>query len=329
MPVHLTSARDAKGECVAELARAVAAAEDAGESVPAVAVGIGRRPEDGFVVAIRTESPNGRVGQAVAELLERRGRDVDVRVIGPVRALETPPFRQRLRPLVPGASVSLEEGGTGTIGGFVRHAGSDAVEILSNNHVLADENRGAPGAVVIQPGVVDGGTAAEDRVGALASFVPIDLTGTNLVDCAVATVDDGIGWSLATFDIYGGLTAVLDVSEQFPTVAKSGRTSGHTVGTVTAIELDNVMVGYDSGVVRFDDQIEVAGTEDASFSAAGDSGSLVVTTEGGASGAAAVGLLFAGSETGGPSGHGLTYVNRVTAVIAALDVDLIFTSGGE
>jgi hypothetical protein len=326
--MQLTSAREAKLEWAAELARAAAAAQAEGEPVPAVAVGIGLGA-DGFVVAIRSESASGRVGQAVADLVERRGEDVDARVIGPVRAFETLPFRQRLRPLVPGASVSLAEGGTGTIAGFVRIGGSDAVQMLSNNHVLADENRATPGADVIQPGVVDGGTVANDTVGALTTFVPIDLGGTNLVDCAIATIDELVGWSLATFDVYGGLTGVLEIGEEFPTVAKFGRTSGHTIGAVTAIELDNVLVGYDSGVVRFDDQIEVAGTEDGPFSSPGDSGSLVVTDVADASGAAAVGLLFAGSETGGPSGHGLTYVNPISAVLAALDVELVLTVEGK
>jgi hypothetical protein len=326
--MQLTSAREAKLEWATELARAAAAAQAEGEPVPAVAVGIGLGA-DGFVVAIRSESASGRVGQTVADLVERRGEDVDARVIGPVRAFETLPFRQRLRPLVPGASVSLAEGGTGTIAGFVRTGGSDAVQMLSNNHVLADENRATPGADVIQPGVVDGGTVANDTVGALTTFVPIDLGGTNLVDCAIATIDELVGWSLATFDVYGGLTGVLEIGEEFPAVAKFGRTSGHTIGAVTAIELDNVLVGYDSGVVRFDDQIEVAGTEDGPFSSPGDSGSLVVTDVADASGAAAVGLLFAGSETGGPSGHGLTYVNPIAAVLAALDVELVLTVEGE
>jgi hypothetical protein len=115
---------------------------------------------------------------------------------------------------------------------------------------------------------------------------------------------------------------VFELADDFPAVAKFGRTTGHTVGTVTAFELDNVRVQYDVGVVRFDGQIEVAGTEDASFSAPGDSGSLVVTATTDESGAAAVGLLFAGSQTGGPSGLGLTYVNPIVAVLAALEVEL-------
>jgi hypothetical protein len=324
----LTSARSAKLEWATELARVATAAQDAGEPVPAVAVGIGLGG-DGFVVAIRSESAAGRIGQAVAELVERRGEEVDARVIGPVRAFETLPFRQRLRPLVPGASVSLAEGGTGTISTFVRRVGSEAILMLSNNHVLADENRATLEAPVIQPGVVDGGTVDDDTVGALSMFVPIDLTGTNVVDCAMATIDDAAGWSLATFDVYGGLTGVLEIGEDFPTVAKFGRTSGHTIGAVTAIELDNVLVGYDSGAVRFDNQIEVAGGEDGPFSSPGDSGSLVVTDVVDASGASAVGLLFAGSETGGPNGHGLTYVNPIAAVLAALEVELVHSDESE
>jgi hypothetical protein len=321
------SARQAKRECAAELALALVAAEDAGETSPAVAVGVGVSPDGGFLVAIRSESPAGRIAQVVSELVDARAYQVDARVIGPVRKLETPPFRGRRRPLVPGASVSLETGGTGTIATVVRGPGAETLELLSNNHVLADENRASAGAAVLQPGLVDGGTAIVDRVGALTSFVPIDVEGVNVVDCAVAAIDDEIDWSFATFELYGGLTRVFELADDFPAVAKFGRTTGHTVGTVTAFELDNVRVQYDTGVVRFDGQIEVAGTEEASFSAPGDSGSLVVTAPTDESGAAAVGLLFAGSQSGGPSGHGLTYVNPIVAVLAALDVELVVEAG--
>jgi hypothetical protein len=321
------SARQAKRECAAELALALVAAEDAGETSPSVAVGVGVSPDGGFLVAIRSESPAGRIAQVVSELVDARAYQVDARVIGPVRKLETPPFRGRRRPLVPGASVSLETGGTGTIATVVRGPGAETLELLSNNHVLADENRASAGAAVLQPGLVDGGTAIVDRVGALTSFVPIDVEGVNVVDCAVAAIDDEIDWSFATFELYGGLTRVFELADDFPAVAKFGRTTGHTVGTVTAFELDNVRVQYDTGVVRFDGQIEVAGTEEASFSAPGDSGSLVVTAPTDESGAAAVGLLFAGSQSGGPSGHGLTYVNPIVAVLAALDVELVVEAG--
>src|SRR4051812_33356619 len=97
----LTSARDAKLEVGAELARAVAEVQEGGEPSPTVAVGVGVRPGEGFVVAIRSESATGRIVETLTDLVARRGRDVDARVIGQVRAFETSPFRQRLRPLVP------------------------------------------------------------------------------------------------------------------------------------------------------------------------------------------------------------------------------------
>jgi hypothetical protein len=328
MHVDRTSAREAKVESGAEFGRAATEAESAGEVVPAVAVGIGMLSPGDFTLAIRSEDRTGRVGRAIAAWMERLGGDVDARVIGPVRKLELPPFRRRLRPLVPGASVSLVDRGTGTIGSFVRGTGSEDVWILSNNHVLADENRAPAAAPVIQPGATDGGEAEPDRIGSVASFVPIDVAGVNLVDCAVATVDAGIDWSLATFAAHGGLTGVHEVGDEFPAVVKFGRTSGLTVGTVTAIEMDNLRVNYDVGVLRFDDQIEVASTIDGPFSAPGDSGSLVIAPDRQESRAAAVGLLFAGSQTGGPGGHGLTYMNPIASVLSALDVELVLDSAG-
>ena len=56
----------------------------------------------------------------------------------------------------------------GTIGAFIQLDGVTAV--LSNNHVLANENRGALGDAVYQPGPADGGTAGE-QVAILSKFV--------------------------------------------------------------------------------------------------------------------------------------------------------------
>ena len=100
---------------------------------------------------------------------------------------------------------------------------------------------------------------------------------------------------------------------------KIGRTTGHTTGRVTAFELDNVIVRYDTGTLRFDDQIEIEGTADVAFSAGGDSGSLVFTS--GARGA--LGLLFAGSDQGGTNGQGLTYCNPLTTVLRRLRASLV------
>ena len=38
-----------------------------------------------------------------------------------------------------------------------------------------------------------------------------------------------------------------------------GRTTGHTRGRITAVEVDGVAVQYDDAVHRFDDQVEIEG----------------------------------------------------------------------
>ena len=154
------------------------------------------------------------------------------------------------------------------------------------------------------------------RVGTLAAWVDLDQHRTALVDCAIALLDDQevdpeypVGRITTTAVALGG--------EQ---VAKIGRTTSVTRGRVTAIELDNVVVGYgdDMGEISFDNQIEVESTGTGPFSRGGDSGSLVYRADG-----VALGLLFAGSESGGENGTGLTYINPIDAVLDALGVTLV------
>jgi hypothetical protein len=59
-------------------------------------------------------------------------------------------------------------------------------------------------------------------------------------------------------------------------VHKVGRTTGVRHGRVTAFELDGVAVEHDIGVIAFDNQVEIEGAGNRSFSDAGDSGSLIV-----------------------------------------------------
>ncbi|NNH24727.1 chymotrypsin family serine protease, partial [Pseudokineococcus marinus] len=223
-------------------------------------------------------------------------------------------LQQRERPLRPGLSVAQRAVTAGTVGGFVARPGDPARYLLSNNHVLADSDRAAPGSAVLQPGSADGGTAA-DAVGRLAVAVPLQLDGPNVVDAALAVLDDDVEID-PTYPV--GAVTTTSAADDGLVVEKVGRTTGLTRGAVTAIELDGVAVSYPSGVVTFDDQVEVTGA-DGAFSAGGDSGSLVydpVTRT-------AVGLLFAGSERGGPGGAGLTFCNPVDAVLEALGVQLL------
>jgi hypothetical protein len=83
--------------------------------------------------------------------------------------------------------------------------------------------------------------------------------------------------------------------------------------------MDNVLIEYDLGTLRFDQQIEIEGADDVAFSAGGDSGSVVVDDTG-----RAVALLFAGGDQGGENGKGLTYANPLRPVLEAMKADLMF-----
>jgi hypothetical protein len=92
---------------------------------------------------------------------------------------------------------------------------------------------------------------------------------------------------------------------------KYGRTTGLTKGRVDAINA-TVDVGYSTGVARFTGQIII---RPGSFSAGGDSGSLIVSNERGSEKKKPVGLLFAGSSF-------FTVANPIGLVLEAFDPDI-------
>jgi hypothetical protein len=89
-----------------------------------------------------------------------------------------------------------------------------------------------------------------------------------------------------------------------------GRTTSYTVGQVKSPDTD-VTVGYETGNYTFYEQIIIVGSGRQPFSAAGDSGSLILQRGTNR----AVGLLFAGSST-----H--TIANHIGDVLQALKVTL-------
>lgn len=230
------------------------------------------------------------------------------------------------RPLSPGLSIGHKNVSAGTLGGFV-DIGGGRIGILSNNHVLADVNRGAAGDAVLQPARRDGGTLA-DMCGALHSFVPLDGApgAINMVDCAICAICDGIAPSWALLAELAGMAvpAPVGAAQEDPFVGdalyKIGRTTGLTRGEVFAIEVDNYIVNMGTTMrpffCRFDNQIQVY-SPDSDFARPGDSGSLVIDDEGHVQG-----LLFAGSTSGGPNGHALATVNPIREVLSQLNARL-------
>jgi hypothetical protein len=261
----------------------------------------------------------------LAGLDDAAREEVDVRVIGPVRPLTSlidwspAELQRRVRPLRPGLSIGHPDVTAGTLGGFVRRPGTDGLLVLSNNHVLADSDAAAVGDPALQPGIADGGTAA-DRIGTLSAFVRLSADPGNLVDAAVAVLDPGVGASPAAYPggALLGAVAAIDVVDPDELVEKVGRTSGHTRGRITAVEVDGVGVQYDGTVHTFDDQVEIEGLTGA-FSAGGDSGSVVWRSRD----RAPLGLLFAGSTEGGSAGGGVTFANPLATVLRLLGVEWV------
>ena len=321
--MELGSARELKAKVLSGLTGPVRASAQAEPTT--VAIGVLPRPR-GFGLAVRVSSADALQMPSLEDVVTRWHAETDVRVVGRVRAATVAgsgrtvaaatAAGRRDRPMRPGTSVAHPDVTAGTLGAFVRDA-DGRVLLLSNNHVLADTDRAAVGDPVLSPGPADGGRPDTDRVATLTSFERLSADG-NRLDLALAAVDDPAlvgGNSVPEGTLAGVVEEVLDGVE----VAKVGRTTGHTVGEITAVELDGVTVDYGRGdVFSFDDCVEVEG-DGRSFSDGGDSGSLVYVRDG----LQVVGLLFAGSTTGGDGGTGLTYCNPAAVALRTAAVTLL------
>jgi hypothetical protein len=322
-------------EAAGDFSLGVARAASPSSAVPSYALGVsaGRKKND-YRLAVRIQHRTLMGSELVTAIRDAARGEADVRYIGRVTAgakkkakklaAAKPWYRSRQRPLSIGAScgyLRVDLIMAGTLGCFVRRKSGGPAMILSNNHVLADEGRYPKGGPIVQPGALDGGRLASDRVAELTSFVKFrKVPKVNYVDAAVAAIDAGVDGEPSKLrgvgTLLGPAPAPLDIRED---VHKVGRTTGARQGRVTAIELDGVSVEYDTGVFVFDNQIEIEGAGNRSFSDAGDSGSLVVDAE--LRGAA---LLFAGSEQGGSNDRGLTYANPLRAVLSRMRLELLF-----
>jgi hypothetical protein len=282
-----------------------------------------KRASKGYCLAVRLQDHALEKSPLVEEIARRARGEVDVRYVGQIwaRPASAPWYRARNRPLLIGSSVGFVLSDlvmAGTLGCFVRKGRSRDLYILSNNHVLADENQYKRGGEIAQPGTLDGGRAPADTVARLSGFARLDPGGINFVDAAIARLEPGIEANVARLTGLGTLAGAIERPlEVGDSVAKVGRTTGVRRGRVTAVELDGVTVTYDLGVVTFDNQVEIEGAGAQAFSGPGDSGSLIVDED-----RRAAALLFAGGDHGGSNGKGLTYANPIEAVLSALKVEL-------
>ena len=216
-----------------------------------------------------------------------------------------PIYHRKVRPAMGGLSIGHYAITAGTLGCLVKR-GTDTL-ILSNNHVLANENRGVQGDPILQPGKFDGGKEDKDVIAQLESFVKVEAEETNTVDAALGLPYDVRDVTPEILNI-GRLrgTRAADLDEK---VMKSGRTTRVTNGVVQDISA-TLRVGYATGSFLFTDQMIIRGDKGA-FSAGGDSGALIADYQGNA-----VGLLFAGSPF-------FTVANKIENVQTALKVKVL------
>lgn len=280
-----------------------------------VGVGIGERVQNGrytgvlalkFLVRVKYGDDQLTPSDRLPESIE--GLPTDVEEVGSFRPFRTQDPQTMLRPSPPGCSVGFEDqlAMAGTFGALVRRGARRF--ILSNNHVLANENELAIGAPTFQPGFLDAGIPpSTSPIGTLSAFVEL-RSSDNLVDCAISEVSD---LTLVTNSIMriGVPVGVTQAQNNMP-VHKFGRTTRYRAGFIDTTMMD-VSVDYRTGTFTFRDQIIIKGVNGEAFSDDGDSGALVVERNT----SRAVGLLFAGS-----SSH--TIANHISDVFRALNVSL-------
>lgn len=192
----------------------------------------------------------------------------------------------------------------GTLGSLVSKGGAQYV--LSNYHVLeADIVAGGnsrvatAGDAVVQPGLIDVGcnAATAQNVATLSGIK--SLPGSN-VDAAIAQVVSGqVRTDGAILEI-GTIRAATVAASIGQAVKKSGRTTGLTRSSVSglnatiSVAYENECAGGSAFTKTFTGQIVIR-NKGSRFLNSGDSGSLMV--EDVATGARAVGLLFAGGSS--------------------------------
>lgn len=299
----------------------------------------GKQLGDLCVIAMVSQKiPQAGLDPSALVPAEVDGISTDVIQVGFLRAQQE--RNDRWRPALGGVSLGHYKITAGTLGVVVRDRTTGTRLILSNNHVLANNNQGQQGDPILQPGAVDGGREEKDTFATLERFYPIrfnhgpvdcsaaetyvrfgnamakllgskhrvqafwsDPQATNQVDAAIARpVNDRevLDEILEIGAISGILPAMLSMR-----VRKSGRTTGLTTGQIMVLDA-TVTIDYGDRSARFENQIVTT-----AMSQPGDSGSLLVAGES----MQAVGLLFAGSDQA-------TLHNPIQAVLDCLDVTL-------
>jgi len=180
--------------------------------------------------------------------------------------------------------------------------------ILSNNHVLANENMAKIGDAIWQPGRYDGG-GKNDEVAKLTEFVPVNNRKPNKVDIAIAEITVDYDPAIYQIGVPKEPRYDLQVREY---LQYSGRTLGYKKAKIIALDA-YTEVEYDLGLTEWEGQIIVGRCDDGSPSSeGGTSGSLWLDMD-----KRPAGVLYAGSEE-------VTCINPIKAIQEALKTKIHF-----
>lgn len=195
---------------------------------------------------------------------------------------------------------------SGTLGSLIQDTNGTQY-ILSNNHVVGLADRAVAGDDISQPGMIDANCQVTTVVADFTTAVPL----TQNVDAAIAQLRTGQMNATGAIEDIGTISSAVRSPAVGLAVQKSGRTTGHTTGSISSIST-TVSIRYPKscgsggGTARtFTNQVVVT---PGTFSAGGDSGSLILTND---ANKQPVALLFAGSSSstiGNPIGEVLTKV---------------------
>ncbi len=278
------------------------------KALPAIALGIApptRKRE--FRIAVRPRSRRDLAG--LHEYIDdRTAGEMEIRVTGAILAAAGAVA------LGLGASISRAEGRcrTGSLGFFARRNGDGSLGFVSNNHILAAEDAGRDGDLIVFPGKADRHLADPTGIARLDGNYPRLQVGGARVDCAFALFFDETDVMQPSFG--KPVVAMSNLA-----VTKNGRSTGQTHGCVSAFSLDRCRVDYAFGFTTFQGQIEIESLDARPFASGGDSGSLILTEDG-----HPVGLLHSVSAAGGRiNNSGLTFANPIQPVLDALDVSFL------
>lgn len=217
---------------------------------------------------------------------------------------------KQCRPLVAGVQIQnldddirqgrLQNGlmTVGTLGCFV-HLESGSPAFISNNHVIAGENRGRRGDDrILQPS--GGPSSSSDQIGILHNFVDLQISPSeagqrtalfNEVDAGSVQLDNEVRFTQGYLPFRNLIapngTARARIGDR---VFKVGRSTGLTFGEV--VEAGTIVgpVHYAPGPCWFRRSLVIEGIDGTLFSDKGDSGAAIVRENG-----EVVGLLYAGN----------------------------------